>query len=94
MVCGSNPKTQLSCHGLSSFGPDSQDQHLYRCCPVLQSILQITGVEKTKWIERRHSSTPAQDVTYKGKHVIFKVCSLGLPVRLVRLRLCHVLARK
>jgi hypothetical protein len=34
---------------------------------------QITGVEKTKWVERRNSGNTSHDETYHGKHVIFKV---------------------
>lgn len=41
--------------------------------------MQVTGVEKTKWVETRHSSTPSHDVTYRGKHVVFKVPALTLP---------------
>lgn len=39
--------------------------------------MQITGVEKTKWVEHRQADMghgqPAQDVAYHGKNVIFKV---------------------
>ena len=36
-------------------------------------LWQVTGVEKTRWVETRHSGNNSHDETYKGKHVIFKV---------------------